>query len=118
MSDETKQLLELTQTIRKQSEGMLAQIGQYELEAINQAATITQLQLDKAELAKAYKWWFSCAQDGMEFHNTPDEPVHECEFDTNPEKGACDFCERFHDAINLFYPVDPTLEHTPESEAT
>lgn len=34
---------------------------------------------------------------GSLFIDSDGIPVHDCEFKTNPEKGACDFCEMWAD---------------------
>jgi len=57
---------------------------------------------DVERLIKALRWARDYIQDGLE------RPIHACEYNSNPEKGACDFCEKWADIeVMLDQPVAP-----------
>ena len=57
---------------------------------------------DVERLIKELRWARDYIQDGLE------RPIHACEYNSNPEKGACDFCEKWADIeVMLDQPVAP-----------
>ncbi len=54
----------------------------------------------KASLREHLAW----ALDELSGGDYSKTPKHECEFSTNPEKGHCDFCWGFWDAVGATFP--------------
>jgi len=56
---------------------------------------------DKAERTeRSLKWALDIIADGCD-PEIGDIPPHDCEFESNPEKGHCDFHQEYYDAFDL-----------------
>lgn len=56
---------------------------------------------DAERLREALEWAMSEISDGAAYHDDNGIPEHDCEFSSNPEKGACDFHDRWVEAERL-----------------
>lgn len=68
--------------------------GECECAFVATDSEFTALRADVAALRGALEWALDYIADGLEV------PAHECEFTTNPEKGACDFHEAYFGACD------------------
>lgn len=62
-----------------------------------------------AEAEKALGWAIEYIADGADYA-AGETPLHDCEFESNPEKGACDFHEQFFSAIEARAALSPSEE--------
>lgn len=64
-------------------------------------------------LAKSLAWAVGYVDDGLTFSDD-DRPIHECEFSSNPERGACSFCEGYWTAKDLLNPKPDVGEESTD----
>lgn len=70
----------------------------------NSGLELVRLRQQNAALVGALQWTRDYIQDGLE------TPSHNCEYFSNPEKGSCDFCEKWVDVQTTLAPYAPSEE--------
>lgn len=76
---------------------------------------IAELEAERDRLRKALTWAVAqiAGEDPPIYGNVIGNPKHDCEYELNPEKGACDWCDAWGDAVDASLAA---TEPEPEGE--
>lgn len=59
------------------------------------------MDVGREEILSLLRWAIKTLGEYLPLDLDRDIPMHDCEYDSDPDKGYCDFCEQFARALEI-----------------